>query len=48
MGEMHRVAGLEGDHFVPPTLADVCSNLIRSLKSTGKLGTEITEVQHLN
>jgi hypothetical protein len=45
--EMHRVAGLEGDHAFPAALLYFFANLHRGTESIGEVGFEVAEVEYL-
>ena len=48
MRAVHRVAGLEGDDFVPAALLDLVANLHGSAEGRRELGLEIAVVQHFD
>ena len=47
VGQVHRVAGLEGDHAFPAALLDFVSDLHRGAEGVGEIGLEIAEVKYL-
>ena len=45
---VHRVAGLEGDHFLPAALGDFVADLDRGAEGIREFGLEIAEAQDLD
>jgi len=46
--QVHRVARLKCDHALPAALLDFVANLHRGPESIGKVGFEVTEIEHLD